>query len=62
MSTKQVLDVTLPSSASSPLVPGGLMVFMCHPRNEDNGALPLAKDKSKIRDLLGIEQSDAVVD
>jgi hypothetical protein len=50
---------SLEKSASHP---GGLAIFMCHPRTEDIGALPLDKDKSKFRDLLGLDQSDAVVD
>jgi hypothetical protein len=42
--------------------PGGFTIFLCHPRSVDNGVLPLDKDKSRIRDLLGLDQSDAVVD
>jgi hypothetical protein len=43
---------SLEKSASHP---GGLTLFVCHPRTEDMGALPLDKAKSKIRNLLRLQ-------
>jgi len=41
---------------------GGFTVFMCYPKAIDVGTVPINKDKAKIRDMLGISQSDDVVE
>lgn len=40
---------------------GGFTVFMCYPKASDVGTVPLYKDKARIRDMLGLDQSEEVV-
>jgi hypothetical protein len=49
------------SSEKSASNPGGFTIFMCYSSVDDRGLKPLDQDESKIRDLLGLEQTDEIV-
>jgi hypothetical protein len=49
------------SSEKSASNPGRFTIFMCYPSVADVGFKPLDQYESKIRDLLGLEQTDEIV-